>query len=169
MFRDFDETTVGMTAECCSFDLARPQMLTIYEQVKKLPERMQTYGFLLLEPKAKSILIFPASFFGNIIPKEYVEQFFNTEIGYQNNSFLNGISFLHRKGTAYFGKKWGEYAIYLGGCTYHGKLLIAGKQQDKGYKALSFTEIIEIILSLDLIAGYQQIEFHLLSPTSYSN
>lgn len=166
MLKNFDETEITGVAQSISFVLAKPQLKEIYEQTRNLPERTYTYGFFVIEPNVNQIVNIPASFCNNIIPYEYVNEFFKSTNGYQVIS-LDDISFVHEIGTSFLGKIWNNYAIYSYGYSYHGRLLITGKEQNKGFKALSFPDVIKTILNFDLIAGYYQIEFHQLSPTSY--
>lgn len=168
MFDEFSKTTVKDTVLRCSFNLIKPQLEKIHQQTRNLPERMQTYGFMLLEPGNDSILALPASFCNNVIPKEYVNEFFKLTEGYQSNP-LGTTNILCERDTFHMGEVWNDYAVVLGNYSYHGKLLITGGSLKKGYKALSFSQVIKMILSFELVAGYRQIEFHQLSPTSYIN
>lgn len=166
MLNDFTEPKVNRQDYYCSLGLLKPHLTKVYNQTKHLPERMQTYGYIVLEPYDEGVLILGSYFHDNIIPEEYVNEFFRDTQSYENNC-TGAASFLFERNTAFPIKKWNDYAVYIGGYSYHGKLLIVGQQENKGYKALSFPDVVEIILNIELVAGYRQIEFHQLSPTSY--
>lgn len=148
-----------MSLDLVPFDLNKSKDV-LKEQARillRLPSRLHEYGFFVVNPDEDVIVVLSCSFKNNVLPDEYIKNYFGKEIDIFSTSDGNLCVLAERFTETSCNRRNGK-RVSFAGTTFFGKAIIIGKKSFSGFRSLNLSSIINVILELKVSENYVGIE-----------